>query len=165
MEQHLFNQLQTNFKTFISQSTQRPIKPPRVFTFNSSHIGRKLSDIAQDIKIKSLIDSGMPEKIIKKSIRGKKWGWEIVVKNIIDYEKTTIFGYGDDAIGYTIVLEDIWGNHIICFVNTFSKMKRGTKYLIDGVVSEYKPQVRINRVKIVHDYQNPEAPPQSVVAM
>ena len=71
MDQNLFNKIQGNFKEFIGTATQPPIEP-KVFTFNSSHIGRKLSDIALDIRIKSLIYGGMPKKIIRKSIRVAK---------------------------------------------------------------------------------------------
>lgn len=163
MEQNLFNKLQKNFKTFIETPSRPPtqpsIEPPKVFTFNSSHIGRKLSDIAQDIKIKSMICSGMPKKIIKKSIRGKRWGWEVTVKKITDYEKTSIFGYGDDGIGYRIIFTDKLGNDFMSIINTTTKMKEEDKYAIDGTLTKLDPILRLVRVKIIKDLQHPESSP------
>ena len=118
MKQALFNQLQSNFKTFINESKQPPMEPQKVFGFDHSHIRRKLSGIAQDTQIKSLIDSGMPENVIKKSMRGKRWGWEVTVKKIFDCEKTFIFGYGNDEVGYKISFEDAMGHEFVCLVNT-----------------------------------------------
>ena len=156
MDQALFNQLKNNFKTFIGNPKQPPIESPKVFTFNPSHIGRRLSDIAQDIRIKSLIYTGMPKKIIKKSVRGKRWGWEVTVKKITDYEKTSIFGYGDDGIGYRVIFTDNLGNDFMSIINTTTKMKEGDKYAIDGTLTKIEPVMRLVRVKIVKDFQNPD---------
>ena len=140
---------------FRSNITQPPIEP-KVFTFNSSHIGRKLSDIAYDIRVKSLIYGGMPKKIIKKSIRGKRWGWEVVVKKITDYEKTSIFGYGDDGVGYRIIFTDNLGNDFMSIINTTTEMKEGDKYAIDGTLTKIGPVIRLVRVKIIKDFQHSE---------
>ena len=152
MEQQLFNRLQKNFKAFIGTPIPSPIEPPKVFGFDSSHIGRKLSDIAQDTQIKSLIDSGMPEKVIKKSMRGKRWGWEVTVNKIFDCEKTFIFGYGNDEVGYKISFIDELGNEFVCLVNTNFELEVGNNCAIDGVISEIDPlkkKIRLNRVKIL----------------
>lgn len=151
MEQHLFNTLQDNLRTFIKQSAGPSTITPE-FTFDSSHIGRKLSDIAQDIRIKSLIDSGMPEKIIQKTMRGKRWGWEVTVNKIFDYEKTFIFGYGNDGIGYKISFIDTLGNEFICLINTNFELEVKSQCAIDGMISEIdssRKQIRLNRVKII----------------
>ena len=152
MDQNLFNKLQRNFKAFIGKSTHPPIEHGEVFTFDSSHIGKRLGNIAKDIQIRSLIDAGMPEEIIKKSMRGKQWGWEVSVKKIFDYEKTFIFGYGNDEIGYKINFVDAYGNNFLCLVNTNFGITPGNHCVIDGTISEIdssKKQIRLNRVKII----------------
>lgn len=152
MEQHLFNQLQNNFKTFMGKSALPPIEPPKVFGFDQSHIGRKLSDIAKDTQIKSLIDSELPEDVIKKSMRGKRWGWEVTVKKIFDCEKTFIFGYGNDEVGYKISFGDELENEFVCLVNTNFELEVGSQCAIDGIISEVdssKHHIRLNRVKIL----------------
>lgn len=156
MDQNLFNKIQGNFKEFIGTAARPPVEPPKVFTFNSSHIGRKLSDIAYDIRIKSLIYGGMPKKIIRKSIRGKRWGWEVAVKKITDYEKTSIFGYGDDGIGYHVIFTDKLGNDFVSIINTTTEMKEGDRYAIDGTITKLGPVIRLVRVKIIKDLQHPE---------
>ena len=152
MEQHLFNRLQNNFKAFICESTHPTIEPPKIFGFDQSHIGRKLSDIAKDTQIKSLIDSGLPEDVIKKSMRGKRWGWEVTVKKIFDCEKTFIFGYGNDEVGYKISFGDELENEFVCLVNTNFELEVGSQCAIDGTISEIdsaKHHIRLNRVKIL----------------
>jgi len=152
MKQALFNRLQNNFKTFIGQSKLPPIEPPKIFGFDQSHIGRKLSDIAKDTQIKSLIDSGLPEDVIKKSMRGKRWGWEVTVKKIFDCEKTFIFGYGNDEVGYKISFSDTMGHEFVCLVNTSFDLDVGNECAIDGTISEIDPtkkQIRLNRVKVL----------------
>jgi len=152
MEQHLFNRLQNNFKTFMGKSALPPIEPPKIFGFDQSHIGRKLSDIAKDTQIKSLIDSGLPEDVIRQSMRGKRWGWEVTVVKIFDCEKTFIFGYGNDEVGYKISFADVMGHEFVCLVNTNFDLDVGSKCAIDGTISEIDPtkkQIRLNRVKIL----------------
>lgn len=149
MEQRLFNQLQKNFRDFIRPTSAITTSPE--FTFNSAHLGRRLSDIAQDIQIKSLIDK-LPEKIIQKSMRGKKWGWKVTVNKIFDYEKTFIFGYGNDGIGYKISFIDTLGNEFICLLNTNFHLTPGNQCAIDGQITEIdstNKHIRLNRVKII----------------
>ena len=152
MDQALFNQLQRNFKTFIVESANPLVDQPPAFEFKSDHLGLRLSAIAQDIQIKALIDKGLPKEIIQKSLRGKKWGWEVEVKKIVDCEKTFIFGYGNNEIGYKIVFADFLGNEFTCLLNTNFELEAGDKCAIDGNVSEIDPvkkQIRLNRVKVL----------------
>jgi len=137
-------------------------------------IGKRLRDIAKASEVAQLQAKGMDEKSIKKAIRGREFGWDITVKRITEYEKTNTFGYGDTGIGYRILFTDQFGTDFMWFASSALGLVEGQKYTIDGTMVAYeppnqyhpnKPQVRINRVKIVKDYQNPEAPPQSVVAM
>ena len=103
-----------------------------------------------------MIGSGIPEEIIKKSLRGKKWGWEVSVNKIFDLEKTFIFGYGDNEIGYKISFTDTLGNEFICLVNTNFELELGNHCVIDGTISEITPdrnQIRLNRVKIIRKTQ------------
>lgn len=144
--------------------------PPSPVVFNETLIGKRLRDVAKEAEIKRLSAGGMDEKAIKKSIRGKEWGWEVLVKKITEYEKTQTFGYGDSGIGYRILFTDTFGNDFMWFASTSLGLQENGKYIIDGTItgheppSKYhplKPQTRINRVKIIKDFQQPETPPQS----
>ncbi len=135
---------------------------------------KRLRDIAKESEIKKLAVGGMDEKAIKKSIKGKVWGWEVKVKKITEYEKTNTFGYGDSGIGYRILFEDSFGNEFMWFASSNLGFVEGNRYIIDGALVGYepptkyhpnKPQVRINRVNIIKDLQNPDAPVAPVVAM
>ena len=149
--------------------------PPSPINFGEpTLIGKRLRDIAKEAEIKKLATSGMDEKSIKKSIKGREWGWEVSVKKVTEYEKTQTFGYGDSGIGYRILFEDAFGNEFMWFASNDLGLQEGKKYVIDaGLVgyeppSKYhptKPQVRINRVKIIKDLQSPNTPPAPVMAM
>ena len=95
-------------------------------------------------------------------------------KKITEYEKTQTFGYGDAGIGYRMLFEDSFGNDFMWFASSNIGFMEGNKYLIDGTLVGFeppnnyhpdKPQARINRVQIVKDLQNPDAPIAPVVAM
>jgi hypothetical protein len=150
--------------------------PPSPINFaDPSLVGERLRDIAKQAEIKKLAASGMDEKAIKKAIKGREWGWEVTVKKITEYEKTQTFGYGDSGIGYRMLFEDAFGNYFMWFASTSLGMEEGKKYIIDGTMVQYdlpnekyrqtKPQVRINRVKVIKDLQNPNAPIAPVMAM
>ncbi len=142
--------------------------PPSPVTFDASMTKKRLRDIAKENEVKRLVASGMDEKAIKKSIRGKVWGWEVTVKKLTEYEKTQTFGYGDSGIGYRIFFQDPYGNEFLWFASTSDGFIEGGKYLIDGTVTGYeaqnkysgRPQTRINRVRIIKDFQQPDKPPQ-----
>ena len=148
--------------------------PPSPINFaEPTLIGKRLRDIAKEGEIKRLIASGMDEKAIKKTIKGREWGWEIIVKKITEYEKTQTFGYGDTGIGYRILFVDDFGNEFLWFASTTLGLEETKKYIIDGTLTGYdpmnkysnRPQCRINRVKIIKDLQNPNAPVAPVMAM
>jgi len=140
---------------------QAALRPPSPVDFsNPSLVGKRLRDIAKESEIKSLLEKGMDEASIKKAIRGRTWGWEIIVKKISTYEKTYTFGYGDAGIGFRTIFEDPFGNEFIWFSSNGPGMENGEKYLIDGTVVAFepptqyhpnKPQIKINRVKIIKD--------------
>ena len=149
--------------------------PPSPIKFDDpALIGKRLRDIAKEGEIKRLAAGGMDEKAIKKAIRGKEWGWEVTVKKITEYEKTQTFGYGDAGIGYRILFSDEFGNDFMWFASSDLGLVEGKKYVIDGTMTGYegpskyhptKGQVRINRVKVVKDFENPTAPPSAISAM
>ena len=149
--------------------------PPSPIDFSDATLQKKrLRDIAKEAEIKKLVAGGMDEKAIKKAIKGKVWGWEVKVKKITEYEKTQTFGYGDAGIGYRILFEDSFGNEFMWFASSNLGFVEGNKYIIDGALVGYelpnkyhpnKAQARINRVQIIKDLQNPEAPVAPVVAM
>lgn len=149
--------------------------PPSPINFADPSLQKKrLRDIAKEAEIKKLVAGGMDEKAIKKAIKGKVWGWEVKVKKITEYEKTMTFGYGDAGIGYRILFEDLFGNEFMWFASSDLGFVEGNKYIIDGAVISFEPpskyhpnssQVRINRVAIIKDIQNPDAPPAPVIAM
>lgn len=149
--------------------------PPSPINFGDpSLLGKRLRDIVKEAEIKKLATSGMDEKAIKKAIKGREWGWEVSVKKISEYEKTQTFGYGDSGIGYRILFEDAFGNEFMWFASNDLGLQETKKYIIDAALvsfeppSKYhptKPQARINRVKIIKDLQNPNAPIPPVVAM
>jgi len=149
--------------------------PPSPIRFDDpTLIGKRLRDIAKDAEIKRLTISGMDEKAIKKTLRNKEWGWEVAVKKLVEYEKPQTFGYGDSNIGYRILFADDFGNDFMWFASSTLGMEEGKKYIIDGTLVGYEPpnkyhpnksQIRINRVKIIKDLQNPNAPVAPVVAM
>jgi hypothetical protein len=150
------------------------LPPSPVQWDDPANIGKRLRDIAKESEVKKLMASGMDEKAIKKALRGKNFGWDITVKRVTEYEKTNTFGYGDSGIGYRILFTDQFGTDFMWFASSTLGLNEGGKYTIDGTMTGFeppnqyhpnKPQVRINRVKIVHDYQNPSEPPQSVMAM
>lgn len=137
-------------------------------------IGKRLRDIAKASEIAALQAKGMDEKAIKKAIKGREWGWDVTVKKVTEYEKTNTFGYGDSGIGYRILFTDQFGTDFMWFASSALGLVENQKYTIDGTMVAFeppnkyhpnKPQVRINRVKIVHDYQTPESPPQAVMAI
>jgi hypothetical protein len=155
---------------------QAAILPPSPVDFSDpALLKQRLRDIAKASEIKKLAASGMDEKSIKKAIKGREFGWDVTVKKITEYEKTNTFGYGNDAgLGYRIVFFDGFGNEFMWFASSALGLVEGRKYMIDAAVVRYelpnqyhphKPQVGINRVKIVKDYQNPDAPMPPVVAM
>jgi hypothetical protein len=149
--------------------------PPSPVQFNDPTIvGKRLRDVAKEGEIKRLLASGMDEKAIKKAVKGHEWGWEVTVKRLTEYEKTQTFGYGDSGIGYRILFADAFGNDFMWFASSTLGMQENGKYLIDGTVTGFeeankyhpnKPQVRINRVKVIKDLQHPDAPMPPVVAM
>ena len=149
--------------------------PPSPVNFGDPALQKKrLRDIAKESEIKKLVTGGMDEKAIKKAIKGRTWGWEVNVKKITEYEKTQTFGYGDAGIGYRMLFEDSFGNDFMWFASSNIGFMEGNKYLIDGTLvgfehpNNYHPdktQARINRVQIVKDLQNPDAPIAPVVAM
>jgi hypothetical protein len=133
---------------------------------------KRLKDIAKEAEIKRLTASGLDEKAIKKSIRGKEWGWEVECKKITEYERTNTFGSQDSSIGYRIFFRDAYGNDFLWFAGNNPGFVEGNKYIIDGAIVGYevpnaqnqkyvhRPQSRINRVRILKDLANPTAPPQ-----
>jgi len=149
--------------------------PPSPINFGDpALIGKRLRDITKEAEIKKLLASGMDEKTVKKAIKGREWGWEVTVKKLTEYEKTQTFGYGDTGIGYRILFADAFGNDFMWFASTTLGMTEGGKYIIDGTLTGFespnnyhpnKPQGRINRVKIIKDLQNPNAPVAPVMAM
>jgi len=149
--------------------------PPSPVDFSDAALLKKrLREIAKEAEIKKLIAGGMDEKAIKKAIKGRVWGWEVTVKKITEYEKTQTFGYGDSAIGYRILFSDAFGNEFMWFASSNVGFTEGNKYIIDGAVTGFEPptkyhpnnpQIRINRVSIIKDLQNPDAPVAPVVAM
>lgn len=149
--------------------------PPSPIDFSDPTLqGKRLRDITKEAEIKKLLASGMDEKSVKKAIKGREWGWEVTVKKITEYEKTQTFGYGDSGIGYRILFIDPFGGEFMWFASTTLGLEEGKKYIIDGALVGYeqpnqyhpnKPQARINRVKIVKDLQNPNAPVAPVMAM
>src|ERR1035441_7015316 len=159
----------------ISAAKQLAELPPSPVNFSEpTLIGKRLRDISKEAEIKRLVSGGMEEKAIKKSIKGREWGWEVSVKKISEYEKTQTFGYGDTGIGYRILFSDAFGNDFMWFASSTLSMEEGKKYIIDGTLTGYeppnnyhpnKPQLRINRVKVIKDLQNPAATPSPVVAM
>lgn len=142
--------------------------PPSPVKFDATLEKKRLRDVAKESEIKHLALGGMDEKAIKKAIRGKDWGWEVTVKKISEYEKTQTFGYGDESIGYRIAFRDDFGNDFLWFASTANGFKEGGKYIIDGTIVGYepinkysnRPQTRINRVRIIKDFENPNALPQ-----
>lgn len=136
-------------------------------------IGKRLRDIAKLTEVSKLQQSGMDEKAIKKALKGREWGWEVTVKKLAEYEKTNTFGYGDSGIGYRILFIDQYGTEFMWFASSTLGLYENGKYIIDGTFTAYdpqnkysgRPQVRINRVKIIKDYQNPNSPIPPVVAM
>ena len=137
-------------------------------------VGKRLRDIAKEAEIKKLIAGGLDEKAVKKAIKGREWGWEVVVKKITEYEKTQTFGYGDAGVGYRILFTDTFGNDFMWFASSNLGLQENLKYIIDGTMTGFelpnkyhpnKPQVRINRVKVVTDLQHPDQPVPPVVAM
>jgi len=142
--------------------------PPSPIKFDSTFVKQRLRDIAKGMEIKRLTDGGLDEKAIKKEIKTKEWGWEVTVKKVSEYEKTQSFGYGDSGIGYRISFQDKFGNDFLWFASNSSGFIEGNNYIIDGTITGYedinkyskKPQIRINRVKIVKDFSNPTLPPQ-----
>jgi hypothetical protein len=149
--------------------------PPSPVDFSDATlVGKRLRDIAKEAEIKKLIAGGLDEKAVKKAIKGREWGWEVVVKKITEYEKTQTFGYGDAGVGYRILFSDAFGNDFMWFASSTLGMQENLKYIIDGTLTGYeppnkyhpnKPQGRINRVKVIKDLQHPEAPMPPVVAM
>jgi hypothetical protein len=141
-------------------------KPESPVQFGENLIKQRLRNIANDAKVEQLRASGKGDKEIKKMIRGHKFGWNVVVKKISEYEKTNTFGYGDSPVGYRMFFEDEFGNEFLWFAGTDLDMIEGNKYSIDGTITGYeqankysgRPQVRINRVNIVKDYQEPDVP-------
>ncbi len=149
--------------------------PPSPVSFDDpSLVGKRLRDIAKESEIKRLLAGGLDEKGVKKAIKGREWGWEVTVKKITEYEKTQTFGYGDAGIGYRILLSDSFGNDFMWFASSNLGLQENLKYIIDGTLTGFepqnkyhpnKPQVRINRVKVVKDLQHPEQPVAPVMAM
>ncbi len=149
--------------------------PPSPVNFSDPAIvGKRLRDIAKEAEIKKLLASGMDEKGVKKAIKGREWGWEVTVKKITEYEKTQTFSRYDSGIGYRMLFTDAFGNDFMWFASGDLGMQENLKYIIDGTVTGYeapnqyhpnKPQVRINRVKVIKDLQNPDQPMPPVVAM
>lgn len=153
---------------------QAAMLPPSPVEFSdTSIVGKRLRDIAKEAEIKRLLSSGLDEKAVKKAIKGREWGWEVTVKKLTEYEKTQTFGYGDSGIGYRILFIDGFGNEFMWFASSTLGMQENGKYIIDGTVTGYdptnkysnKPQIRINRVKIIKDLQHPETPQSPVMAM
>lgn len=142
--------------------------PPSPVKFDETLVKKRLRDVAKEAEIKKLAAGGFDEKAIKKAIRGKEWGWEVTCKKITEYEKTNTFGYGDTGIGYRIYFRDDYGNDFLWWSGTSDGFVEGNKYIIDGTIAGYepvnkytnRPQTRINRVKILKDFANPELPPQ-----
>jgi hypothetical protein len=142
-------------------------KPPSPVQFGIESQGKRLRDIAKEAKIKQLKDEGKDDKTVKKLIRGHAFGWDVTVKKISEYEKTNTFGRYDSGIGYRMFFVDEYGNEFLWFSSTDLGMNEGEKYSIDGTVVGYeqinkysgRPQIRINRVGIVKNYQQPETPP------
>jgi hypothetical protein len=140
--------------------------PPSPVKFDATLVGKRLRDIAKEAEVKRLAAGGTDEKNIKKAIRGKEWGWEVVVKKITEYEKTQTFGYGDSGVGYRIFFRDDYGNDFLWFASTDVGFQENGKYIIDGTIAGYesinkysnRPQTRINRVKILKDLQTPITP-------
>lgn len=143
--------------------------PPSPVKFDETLVKQRLRDVAKNAEIQRLTAGGMDEKAIKKAVRGKDWGWEVIVNKITEYEKTQTFGYGDSGIGYRINFRDDYGNDFLWFAGTTLDLKEGNKYIIDGTIVGYepvnkytnRPQTRINRVKVIKDYANPNKPPQA----
>lgn len=143
--------------------------PPSPVKFDATLVKRRLRDVAKETEVKRLATNGMDEKAIKKEIRGKEWGWEVTVKKITEYEKTNTFGYGDSGVGYRIAFQDAYGNDFLWFASTDAGFAENGKYIIDGTIVGYedvnkyskRPQTRINRVRVLKDFQNPTAPPQA----
>jgi len=143
--------------------------PASPVKFDATLEKKRLRDVAKETEVKRLAAGGMDEKAIKKAIRGKEWGWEVTVKKITEYEKTQTFGYGDSGIGYRISFRDDYGNDFLWFSSNADGFAENGKYIIDGTIVGYeainkytnRPQTRINRVRILKDFQNPTAPPQA----
>jgi hypothetical protein len=143
-------------------------KPPSPVQFGPELQGKRLRDVAKEAKIKQLKDEGKDDKTIKKMIRGHAFGWDITVRKISEYEKTQTFSRYDSGIGYRMFFVDEYGNEFLWFSSTDLGMVEGQKYSIDGTIVAYetinkysgRPQVRINRVGIVKNYQEPEQPVQ-----
>ena len=141
-------------------------KPPSPVQFGQEQIGKRLRDVAKEVKIKQLRDEGKDDKTIKKLIRGHSFGWDVSVKKISEYEKTQTFSRYDSGIGYRMFFVDEYGNEFLWFSSGDLGMNEGEKYSIDGSIVGYeatnkysgRPQIRINRVGIVKNYQEPEQP-------
>ena len=155
-------------------ASQLAALPPSPATFDATQVGKKLRDIAKETEIKRLQSGGLDEKAIKKAIKGKVWGWEVDCKKVVEYEKTQTFGYGDAGIGYRTYFRDPFGNDFIWFASNNPGFEENGKYIIDGTITKYdptnkynngRPQITINRVKIVKDHQNPDKPPQPDVPL
>ena len=139
---------------------------PSPIKFDETLLKKRLRDVAKDLDISRMMAQGMDEKSIKKEIRGKEYGWEVTVKKVTPYEKTSVFGGADDGIGYRTLFRDKYGNDFLWFasVNPFVE---GHAYSIDGTIVGYealnkysnRPQTRINRVKIVKTLPAPTSEP------
>lgn len=149
--------------------------PPSPIDFSDpTLIGKRLRDIAKESEIKKLAASGMDEKAIKKSIKGREWGWEVTCDKIKEKEQTQSFGYGDPGIAYLTYFSDQFGNQFFWYASSNPGFAEKGKYILDATVVGYEPpnnyhknhpQIRINRGKIIKDLQNPDAPVPPVVAM
>lgn len=157
-----------------AKKAQAELPPSPVDFSDPSLVGKKLKDIAKEAEIKRLAAGGMDEKAIKKAIKGKLWGWEVTCKKIKEQEQTQSFGYGNPGIAQLMWFNDAFGNEFFWWGSTNPGFTEGGKYLISATIIRYelpnnyhpnKPQVRINRVNIIQDLQNPSAPIPPVVAM
>lgn len=158
-----------------AKKAQAELPPSPVNFADPALIGQKLKDIAKESEIKKLIAGGMDEKAIKKAIKGREWGWAVTCRKIKEHEQTQSFsGYGNPGIAYLTWFNDEFGNEFFWYASADIGLKETGKYLISGTITGYelpnqyhptKPQIRINRVKIIKDLMNPDQPVAPVVAM
>lgn len=138
-------------------------KPPSPVQFGPTMIGKRLRDIAKESKINQLKAEGKDDKTIKKMIRGHAFGWDVTLRKISEYEKTQTFSRYDSGIGYRVFFVDDYGNEFLWFASNDPGMVEGGKYSIDGTITGFdptnkytnRPQIRINKVNVVKDYQQP----------